>query len=58
MSRTLNGQLGKGVTGDILAALSEQRGDRCGRFWVDLQKRKVTMAIGESAQNKYKTADF
>jgi len=46
------------VAADILAALSKERGDRCGRFWVDLEVRKIIMAVGDSAENQYAEASF
>jgi hypothetical protein len=46
------------VADAVRQALKKGRGDRNGRFWIDLEEREVTMAIGESADNKYKTASF
>ncbi|HEV2153005.1 hypothetical protein [Bradyrhizobium sp.] len=56
--KRLAGQFGKKVESEILAALTSGRGDRNGRFWVDLEERIVTMMVGEAADNKYKKVAF
>ena len=56
--KSLDGQLGPRVAVDLLIAISAVRGDRCGRFWVDMEEHKVTMAVGNSADNTYDSASF
>jgi hypothetical protein len=56
--KTLSGQFGATVASALLNALNKERGERYGRFWADLEECKVTMAVGESANNKYKTVKF
>ena len=56
--KRLSGQLGKKVESDVLVALTAGRGDRNGRFWIDMEERVVTMMIGEAADNKYKQVSF
>ena len=56
--KSLSGQLGQPIHTAVLAALRRERGERYGRFWVDVEDRKVTMAVGESASNEYKTVQF
>ena len=45
-------------TTDVAKCLQANRGDRNGRFWVDVAQKTVTMAVGESADNKYLTGGF
>jgi hypothetical protein len=56
--KRLSGQFGKKAESDILAAITAARGNRYGRFWVDMEARTVTMAVGDSADNKYEQAEF
>ncbi len=42
----------------IAKAIESKRGDRCGRFWVDLEAKVVTMAVGDSADNLYEKVRF
>jgi hypothetical protein len=56
--KRLSGQFGKKTDSDILAAITAGRGDRYGRFWVDLETRTITMMVGEAAENKYKQVKF
>lgn len=56
--KRLSGQLGKKAESEILAALTKGRGNRNGRFWVDMEESIVTMMIGEAADNKYKQVAF
>ena len=56
--KSLSGQLGRAIADAVRHALRRERGERHGRFWTDVEERKVTMAIGESADNKYKTVAF
>ena len=51
-------QLSGAVAARIARCLTDTRGDRNGRFWVDLEKEVVTMAYGESSANTYKKAKF
>jgi hypothetical protein len=55
---TAESQFGNDTPDAIKRALSRRRGDRNGRFWVDLKKRKVTMAVGESADNRYDDVSY
>jgi hypothetical protein len=56
--KSLDGQFGATIAADISRALQATRGDRCGRFWVDLEAREIRMAVGDSAENKHSTASF
>jgi hypothetical protein len=56
--KRLSGQLGKKADTEIFAAISAARGTRYGRFWVDMETRTITMAVGESADNKYEQVSF
>ena len=56
--KRLSGQFGKKIDSEILAAITAGRGDRYGRFWVDLETRTVTMMIDEASENKYKQVEF
>ncbi len=56
--KSLDGQFGHTVANAVRHALSKERGERYGRFWTDLEERKVTMAVGDSADNKNKTVTF
>jgi hypothetical protein len=40
------------------SCLTKIRSNRNGRFWVNKAKGTVTMAVGESSENKYQTAQF
>ncbi len=44
------------LTPRVKRALTTNRGDRNGRFWVNRANGTVTMAVGESAANQYLTA--
>jgi hypothetical protein len=55
---TLESQFGSRVAADIRQAVGALRGDRCGRLWVNLATRRVTMAVGESAENEYDSSSF
>jgi hypothetical protein len=46
------------ITTRVAKCLADNRGDRNGRFWVDKAKKTVTMAFGESSENKYLTRPF
>lgn len=56
--KRLSGQFGKKIDSEILAAITAGRGDRYGRFWIDLETRTVTMMIDEASENKYKQVEF
>jgi hypothetical protein len=56
--KRLSGQFGKKVEADLSKAIAGLRGNRYGRFWVDLETRKVTMAVGQSADNQYDETTF
>lgn len=56
--KSLAGQFGMRTAQEIRRALAGIRGDRCGRFWIDFESRKITMAVGESAMNEYESASF
>jgi hypothetical protein len=47
-----------GLTARIRKCLRDNRADRNGRFWVNVEKKTIRMAVGESADNEYKTASF
>jgi hypothetical protein len=46
------------VVAAILQALEDTRGNRGGRFWVNLKTRTVTMMVGDGLSNKQKKARF
>lgn len=56
--KTLTGQLGLKPTVEIQRALTKARGSRNGRFWVDFEERQITMAVGDSGDNKYDQCKF
>ena len=56
--KRLEGQLGEDLAKEVARALRRTRGGRNGRFWIDLETRTVTMAVGESAENTYDNARF
>lgn len=47
-----------GISARVTKCLRENRGDRNGRFWIDVKKKTVTMAVGESSENSYQTSAF
>ena len=51
-------QLGERTAADIRKAIERTRGGRNGRIWVNLKRRAVTMAVGESSDNEYDLALF
>jgi hypothetical protein len=55
---TLTRQLGSSLAADVRRAILKARGDRRGRFWLNIASRQVTMAVGESAANETKTVTF
>ncbi|HEV2548664.1 MAG TPA: hypothetical protein VGU20_15090 [Stellaceae bacterium] len=54
----LEGQFGHSVAQAVRQALARVRGDRCGRFWIDLEERTVTMMVGDSVDNEVVTEPF
>jgi hypothetical protein len=54
----LAGQFGPKNAAAIAGALARGRHERNGRFWVNLEKQDVTMAIGNSADNRYAKETF
>ena len=56
--KTLSGQFGQAVANAVLHALRRERGERNGRFWIDLEEREVTMMVEEASDNEYKTVKF
>jgi hypothetical protein len=56
--KRLSGQLGKKADVEILAAITTARGNRCGRFWVDMESLTITMAVGISSDNEYEQVTF
>lgn len=48
----------EGLAPRVAKALSDTRGVRNGRFWFNKEKQTVTMAVGESAENRYRSARF
>jgi len=56
--KALEGQFGTSVVRAIARAINSKRDDRCGRFWVDLEAKLVTMAVGESADNRYEQVRY
>jgi hypothetical protein len=55
---SLAGQFGADIANDISEALAEGRGNRNGRFWVNLATRKVTMYVGASEDNDVDRVSF
>lgn len=51
-------QLGDEIEEAIREALEAGRGNRNGRFWVNLKKRTVTMQVGASYENTQHTESF
>ncbi len=49
--KTLASQLSAAEAAAIKRAIDRGRGDRCGRFWVDREKKIVTMMVGASEDN-------
>jgi len=47
-----NTQFSQEITGRVTRCLKKNRGDRNGRFWVNLGKETVTMMVGDSADNQ------
>ena len=54
----LEDQLDEEMVEGLRKAIKKTRGARNGRFWINLNSRTVTMAVGESADNKYASAVF
>ena len=54
----LGEQLGSEREKAIREALETGRGDRNGRFWVNLKKRIVTMQVGASYENTHHRESF
>jgi hypothetical protein len=54
----LGEQLGSDIEARVQEALEAGRGDRNGRFWVNLKKQLVTMQVGESYENKHHVESF
>jgi hypothetical protein len=52
------GQFSSAEAGAIKVVLKRVRGDRFGRFWVDRQKKIVTMMVGVSEDNTYEQASY
>ena len=46
------------ITNRVLRCLTKNRGDRNGRFWVNLKTETVTMMIGDAADNEIQDAKF
>ncbi|HWX56416.1 MAG TPA: hypothetical protein VN176_17660 [Verrucomicrobiae bacterium] len=46
------------ITTRVTRCLNQNRGDRNGRFWVNLKKETVTMMVGDSAANQTLEAKF
>lgn len=51
-------QFGRYTAGVVARALRECRGDRMGRFWINLAKKTVTMQVGASDDNDVDQTDF
>ena len=54
----LEDQFDEDMVSDIRSAIQRTRGNRNGRFWINLKSRMVTMAVGESSENEYDSAVF
>lgn len=54
----LGDQLGSETEETIREALEVGRGNRTGRFWVNLKKRIVTMQVGASHENIHHAESF
>lgn len=51
-------QFAKDLTDRVTRCLATNRNGRNGRFWVNLEKKTVTMAVGESSENRYQTESY
>ncbi len=56
--RPLASELGTDTAEAIQLALEKRRGDRSGRFWVNLAERIVTMQVGPSYENEVRQAQY
>jgi hypothetical protein len=56
--KSLRGQFGEEVASQISEALTRGRGERTGRFWVDLETRTITMMVGNSNDNEQEQISF
>ena len=55
---SLADQIGAKEASAIKACLENHRGNRNGRFWVNLKAKTVTMMIGESSENTPQTEHY
>jgi hypothetical protein len=46
------------ITARVLRCLANNRGDRNGRFWMNIETSTITMQIGDSASNETLPARF
>ena len=51
-------QFSQETTSRVTKCLTKNRGDRNGRFWVNLKEETVTMMVGDSADNQILEAKF
>jgi hypothetical protein len=51
-------QVGEEYAQAIARTLENTRGNRCGRFWINLAKRIVTMQVGAAYENEVEEAQF
>ncbi|HEV8573477.1 MAG TPA: hypothetical protein VGR43_02095 [Dehalococcoidia bacterium] len=56
--KSVASQFGVEIERAVKRALQRGRGDRNGRFWVDLETRQIKMAVRESADNEYGPVSF
>jgi hypothetical protein len=54
----LASQLDSETVEAVEESLEQTRGDRCGRFWINLATRTVTMQVGASYENQVDQASF
>jgi len=54
----LASQIGSETAEAVAQALEAKRRNRCGRFWINLGTRTLTMQVGASFQNKVDQTRF
>jgi hypothetical protein len=56
--KTYAGQFSATEAVAVRQAIERVRSSRYGRFWVDREKKKITMMVGKSEDNTYDTANY
>jgi hypothetical protein len=51
-------QFAEELAGRVKRCLATNRNGRNGRFWLNIEKKTVTMAVGESSENKYLSKSY